>query len=129
MIAITPVYAALCALFYVYLSFKVIGGRRSTSTSLGDGGHDELNRAIRVHGNFIEYVPIALILLLLGELQSAPAYTLHGIGLMIIAGRLSHAYGLPGGRKLSSFRVAGMLLTFAALLSGAALNLVMTVSG
>ena len=126
MIVISPIYAALCALFYVYLSFKVIGGRRGTSTSLGDGGHDELNRAIRVHGNFAEYVPIALILLLLAELQSAPVYVLHALGVLILAGRLSHAYGLPGGLKLSKFRIAGMLMTFIALIAGAALNLGMS---
>lgn len=123
MISITPIYAAICALIYVYLSFRVIGGRRSTSTSLGDGGDDALQRSIRVHGNFAEYVPMMLILMALAELQSVPAVTLHALGILMLAGRLSHAYGLPGGRARSNFRVAGMIMTFIALISGATLNL------
>ena len=52
MITLTPIYAGLAVLFYVFLSIRVIGLRRSTRTSLGNGGHDSLEQAIRVHGNF-----------------------------------------------------------------------------
>ena len=70
MITLTPIYAGLAVLFYVFLSIRVIGLRRSTRTSLGNGGHVSLEQAIRVHGNFSEYVPLALVLMLLAELQS-----------------------------------------------------------
>ncbi len=120
---ITPTYAAIAALLYVYLSFRVIGGRRDTSTSLGDGGDDGLRRAIRVHGNFAEYVPMILILMALAELQSVSGIFIHVLGALMLAGRISHAYGLLGGRARSNFRVAGMILTFITLISGAMANL------
>ena len=126
MITLTPIYAALAVLFYIFLSIRVIGLRRSTQTSLGDGGHDNLQQAIRVHGNFSEYVPMALLLMLLAELQSAPALWLHAIGVATLAGRLIHAYAIPGMRARLAYRVAGMMLTFAALIGGALLNLWLT---
>lgn len=123
MIAITPIYAALCALFFVYLSFRVIGQRRNTKTSLGDGGHDSLQQAIRVHGNFAEYVPMTIVLMALAELQSAPALALHAVGIALIVGRLLHAYAIPSANGRFQFRVSGMILTFLALAAGALLNL------
>ena len=55
------------SLLFVVLSFRVIAGRRASSTALGDGSNPDLFRRIRVHSNFAEYVPLALILLGLAE--------------------------------------------------------------
>jgi uncharacterized membrane protein YecN with MAPEG domain len=78
-------YAAVLALFYVYLSVRTIGFRRKAKVSVGDGGDDGLLRAIRVHANFAEYVPIALILIALIESQDGPASLVHGLGALLIA--------------------------------------------
>ena len=43
-LSITPIYAALFALFFVALSLRVIRFRRSARISLGDGGDEELRR-------------------------------------------------------------------------------------
>jgi uncharacterized membrane protein YecN with MAPEG domain len=82
-------------------------------------------RAIRAHGNFTEYVPFALFLMLLIELNGAPRMFMHAIGLTLLAGRFLHAYGIlvlenkPDAKdgKNPSFtgRVLGMMLTFTAL--------------
>lgn len=118
---ITPLYASVLALIYVALSFRVIGVRRAGRISLGDGGDDELARRIRVHGNFAEYVPFALILMMLMELQGRSLYALHFIGISLLVGRLLHAFGISTRQGMP--RVAGMVLTFTALIAGALGNL------
>jgi uncharacterized membrane protein YecN with MAPEG domain len=60
-------YAGLLALWLVVLSLRVIQARRAARVSLGDGGNRALQRAIRGQANFAEYVPIALLLLLILE--------------------------------------------------------------
>ena len=62
-------YAALLALYYIYLSVNVIKIRKAEGISLGNGSNTALERATRAHGNFIEYVPISLILVFLLEYQ------------------------------------------------------------
>jgi uncharacterized membrane protein YecN with MAPEG domain len=114
-VAITSLYAAICALLLVLLSVRVIRQRRARRIALGDGGHDDLARAIRAQGNLTEYAPLALLLLLLLELsQQVPAWALHLLGVGLVVGRAVHALGIltpaphPG-------RVAGMGLTFTSL--------------
>ena len=120
---ITPIYAGLATLFYVFLSVRVIGGRRRARVGLGDGGNRLLQRRLRAHGNFAEYCPLGLVLMALAELQGAPAWTLHLIGAALIAGRLVHAYGVSKEPEPIRLRVIGMVLTFTALISGALTNL------
>ena len=60
---ITAFYASLLGICYLYLSFLVIGARRRHQVGIGDGGHEDLSRLTRAHGNFSEYVPITLIMI------------------------------------------------------------------
>lgn len=110
---IAAFYAGLNALIIVWLSFAVIKERLRNDVSLGDGGFETLNRAIRGHGNAVETIPIALILLALWELLGAPPIALHVFGLALTLGRLAHALNFTG-RAPMSFRRAGMVLTFTA---------------
>ncbi len=64
---VTGFYAALLAIFYVVLAFAVVRQRMKLRVGLGDGQQPSLIKAIRIHGNFAEYVPFALLLLLLLE--------------------------------------------------------------
>ncbi|MGH6931676.1 MAG: MAPEG family protein [Dongiaceae bacterium] len=122
---VTPLYAALLALFFMFLSFRVIGLRRSAGIGLGDGGNSVLFRRQRAHGNFAEYVPLALLLMALAELQGLPAWKLHAIGLLLVAGRPLHAFGVSREPEVIRLRAIGMILTFGALLAGSVGNLVM----
>jgi uncharacterized membrane protein YecN with MAPEG domain len=119
--SVTPVYGAILAVLFVALSLRVIFSRRTGGTSLGDGGDDRLLRRIRVHGNFAEYVPLALLLMALVELRGLPGSYLHIMGLLLTSGRLLHAYGVSLG--VGWARVAGMALTFTTLLAAALANL------
>ncbi len=108
---VIPLYAAVLGLIYVGLSFRTIALRRKQRLSLGDGGDKALNRAIRVHGNFAEYVPIGLILLFLLESQAYSRVLVHIFASMLLAGRILHAYGVSQLKEKLIFRTTGMLLT------------------
>lgn len=125
-LSITPVYAGLFALFFIFLSLRVALMRRSTRVSLGDGGNPELAHRTRVHGNFIEYVPLVLILMALAELQGQPAWTIHLIGVSLAIGRLAHAYALSQSPQILPLRTLGMIFTITALTAGAVANLAAT---
>ncbi|NOD48315.1 MULTISPECIES: MAPEG family protein [unclassified Ruegeria] len=125
MLAITPIYAALIAILYVALSVKVILQRRSDKISVGDGGSKLMIKAIRTHSNCAEYAPIGLLLIAMVELQGAGSLTLHVLGLMLLAGRLLHAYGFGRTPQIVILRQLGMGLTFTAILVTAIANLVL----
>ena len=99
MLAITPLYAAVLGLVFVVLSFRTIRGRRAAHVGLGDGGNVRLQRAIRAHANFAEYVPIALLLVAFAELGGAAGWRVHGLCAVLLAGRLIHAWGVSRGRR------------------------------
>jgi uncharacterized membrane protein YecN with MAPEG domain len=120
---ITALYAALLAPLYVLLAVRVIALRRSAQVAVGDGGQALLVRRMRVQANFAEYVPFALLLMLLAESQETPPPALHALGAVLVAARLSHAWGMSQPREDFRFRVAGMIGTFSVLLGGAALCL------
>jgi len=120
MLKVIPIYAALLAFFYVYLSARTIGVRRKAKISIGDGGDDEMLRAMRMHANFAEYAPITLILLAFVDLQGGPIWLLHSLGVLFVLARLSHAYGISSVQAPGKFRVAGMVGTFTTITVSAA---------
>src|SRR5690606_35232509 len=62
---ITLAFASLNALIFIFLSILVVRGRFKERVSVGAGGKTSLELKIRAHGNFAEYVPLALFLLAL----------------------------------------------------------------
>ena len=122
-IVVTPIYAGLLALLYVFLSFRVIRMRRGARINLGDGGDAEMQRRMRVHGNFSEYVPLGLILMFLAEWLDQSVWLLHLMGVLLLIGRSAHAYGVSHAPQIVPVRVAGMVCTIAAIVIGAIANL------
>jgi uncharacterized protein len=116
---IVAIYAAVLTLLFVGLSMRTIALRGRVRVTLGDGGDERLRRAIRVHSNFAEYVPLGLLLIGFVEAGGARAWSVHGLGLCLLLGRVLHAYGVSqvGERLLP--RMIGMVLTFASLTTSA----------
>ncbi|MFO1242166.1 MAG: MAPEG family protein [Rickettsiales bacterium] len=119
MIAITSFYAALAALFLIFISVNVIRSRYRTRVSIGTSD-DRLARAARAQANFTEYVPMILILMAGAELFKVSAYILHLAGIAMMLGRLLHFYSLTVAEPKSGatnfrFRMMGMILTFTTL--------------
>ena len=124
-VTVTPIYAALAGLLLLLLSVRVVTMRHKLRAALGDKGDTMLERRIRVHGNFVEYAPITLLLLLLVELQGGPVWLLHAIGVSLLAGRCIHAYGVSQTQENFKIRTTGMTLTFLALTGATIGNLVL----
>ena len=119
---ITPLYAAALTALFITLSLRVIALRRSGRVSLGDAGDPALLARIRAQGNCAEYAPLGVVLLLLAELAGATPALLHLSGLLLLAGRICHAWALSGRGRFGA-RTSGMLMTFTALILSAALAL------
>lgn len=117
--SITPVYAALITLIYFTLSWRVISYRRANLLSLGDSGDKNLLKRMRTQANCAEYAPLGLILILLVELQGAPGIAVHGLGLLLLAGRVIHPLGFAVTPQKIILRQIGMALTFTCLLLAA----------
>jgi uncharacterized membrane protein YecN with MAPEG domain len=114
---ILPIYAAIFAIFFVVLSIRTIRQRRSLKIGLGDAGNKDMQRAMRVHANFAEYVPLCLLMIYLVEQSGVYAWFVHALCSGLLVGRLSHAYGVSQQRENFKFRVTGMSLTFAVLVT------------
>jgi uncharacterized protein len=87
-VSITALYASILGLIILALGINVTVHRVKLKVSLGDGGNPVMLRMIRLHGNAIEYVPLALLLMLAYELNGGWHPALHVIGIALIAGRL-----------------------------------------
>lgn len=116
---VTAFYAGLLTPLFVLLSIRVIRQRRDARVGIGHGDDAVLLRRMRVHANFAEYVPLALLLMGLLESMGTSRHLLHGLGIALVAGRLVHAYGVSQTKENLTLRVTGMTLTFAVLVIAA----------
>lgn len=116
---VTPLYAALLGIILFTLSIRTIRVRRKLQIAIGHADDALMERAMRVHANFCEYVPISLLLIYLLEVMLGTSYWIHVLGGALLLGRLLHAYGVSRPREDFRFRVTGMALTFTVILSSA----------
>ena len=121
MFPITSLFAGLFTLYFVRLAFGVIRLRKSNRVALGSGGHSDLEAAIRIHGNFAEYIPLGLLLLALLESHQAHPLLLALLGCTLGLGRFFHAQALRNADLKQ--RVRGMQFTFGTLSTLAILNI------
>lgn len=122
--AIVGLYAGVLALLYIVLTFRTIILRGKFKAALGDGKQELLQRAIRVHGNFNEYVPLGLVLLFLVAANQAPNYLIHILGAALLLGRLLHALGVSRSPEPLILRQIGMVLTTGSIITSAGFLLV-----
>ena len=111
---ITSLYAGLLAMLLFILSIRVIALRGNPAFSFiahGKGDEELLQRAIRAHGNFTEYVPMMLILLGFLELSEASELKLHLLGGAFLLGRVMHGICMGFMRSNMPLRVGGTALT------------------
>lgn len=113
---ITAFYAALFGLLLISLSARIPIWRRRLRVGIGTGGEEALARLIRVHGNFTEYVPTALLLLLMNEMNGSATLLLHSAGIALLAGRILHAFGLSAVSGMSFGRFWGTAVTWLVIL-------------
>jgi uncharacterized membrane protein YecN with MAPEG domain len=121
--AITALYAALIALLLLVLGMRISRFRRHTRIGIGGGGDPAFERAIRAHGNAVEWSLPVLLLLLVAELNRAAPFLLHVCGIVLIAARMLHAFGLSRATGYSFGRMAGIGMTWLVLVVLAVWNL------
>jgi hypothetical protein len=118
---VTMLTAGLLALLLMFLGAYVIAGRVKFKIDLGDGGNAAMRQRIRAQANFVEYVPLALILLLLVEKEAiGPRWLAVATGATLVIARLWHAQGLLSKEGASLGRFMGTNLTGLVILVGAA---------
>ena len=113
---ITGIYVALATLLVLILAGRVSTGRGGSKVGLDDGGDHELMKRIRAHAIAVENLPLALLLLLMLELNQTQPLWLHVFGCVLIVGRILHAIGLSRSSKESIGRFVGTVLTWGVML-------------
>jgi uncharacterized membrane protein YecN with MAPEG domain len=124
MLKLTAIYAAILTFVYVKLTLNVINLRRQNEVSLGDGGREDLQQAIRSHGNFAEYVPLGLILLGCLEANHIHWTIVLLLGGVFTTGRLFYAKAFLEATPNVELRVKGMKFTLWGLQALAATNVI-----
>lgn len=112
MAVITPLLAAIFGLMYMALSINVVRYRIGSKVSLGDGENKDLRIAVRTQGNFMEYVPFALLLMWFIETLTLSANEVFWLGSILLIARVSHAFGMFYPRQLMVLRQFGIVATF-----------------
>ncbi|MGE0725003.1 MAG: MAPEG family protein [Alphaproteobacteria bacterium] len=111
-LAAVALWAGLLALLYLALALPVVVRRRRAQIGLGTGGDQVLLRAVRVHGNFAEYVPLALVLMILAATARWGSLYMHALGATLLVARVLHAIGVWRHDGRSAGRFLGTLLTW-----------------
>jgi uncharacterized protein len=118
--SITAGYLAILALLYAVLALQVIRLRQGNRAAFGDGDNVSLRSAIRVHGNFIEYVPIITLMVAFLEMSGASALRIHLLMGALVIARLLHPLGMyatPNTLPFRVGRVGGITITIGLLIA------------
>jgi len=113
---VTPLFAAILAIVYICLSVGVIKQRLGKNISIGSAGDTELEKVMRIHANFAEYVPISLILMWFIEIITYSSSLVFILGCVLLVSRLAHVIGLNDTANKMMYRRVGMIGTFAVIL-------------
>jgi len=117
-LTITPLYIGILAFLFIPFTLYVGMYRAKSGIYLGHDNDETMLRRMRAQANFVETVPLALILLTTMEISGAGATLLHSLGSILVVGRLSHYLQLSGILQPMLLRAGGMLLTIAVYLVG-----------
>ena len=120
-IPLTSLFASLFTIFYLFLSFR-IGYLRGSPVMKLIFKMDKkvqaikLDRNVRAHGNFSEYVPLFLILLYIFESVGLVSFNyLLIICLVFSYGRVAHAICFAFYDYNPFLRISGMVSTYLGL--------------
>ena len=120
-LTLTPIFASIFTLFYLFLSFRIGYLRGSPVMKLlfkmdKEISEVKLQRNVRAHGNFSEYTPIFLILLVILEITGKSSFNyLLIISLVFLYGRLAHAICFAFYQSNPFLSISGMLFTYLSL--------------
>ena len=117
---ITAFYASLLGLFFTILTFRVLALRGVNLLkwmAFNNFGAQALERSVRAHGNFIEYVPMVLLMMYLAEAADLSPLRLHITGALLLLGRVMPGVCFGFMEFNMPLRFGGMVLTLLALIN------------
>ena len=120
-LSITTTFAALFTIFYLFLSMRIGYLRGSPVMKLifkmdKKVTENKLERNVRAHGNFSEYVPLFLILLFLAEYLNIIQFKyLIMLCIIFLYGRIAHAVCFAFFDYNPFLRISGMICTYLVL--------------
>ena len=123
-ISISLALAAVFGILHVIFTLRVGNYRFKSRISLGDGGDPEMRNRVRAHGNFIENVPIAVLLILLNDLDGAQDNTLILMGSILLISRLTHYLTIATRRLPVILRPLSMIGTLGTILAASVMLLI-----
>lgn len=123
LLPITSTIAAILAIVMLPLTVQVTMQRVALGKAMGDiagvafgDGNDKvLRRRIDAFGNFMEYVPMCLIMLALIENGGASPNIVWGVGGMLVLGRSIHALSILYVKNPAP-KAIGMFMTYSAFI-------------
>lgn len=107
---VTLAAAAAAAVLNIWLGIRIGALRTALQVSVGDGGHESLQRRMRAQLNYVENTAFVLVLIAGIELAGAGSWWLAYVAALYFLGRIGHGLGMDGG-KLKVGRMIGTLLT------------------
>ncbi|MGA0546227.1 MAPEG family protein [Brevundimonas sp. VNH65] len=117
-------WTGLCLILLLVLTYRVSAQRRKHRVSLGDGGHEPVNVAVRAFGNAVEYIPMGLVAITVVAMLGWTAAVIHALGAALFLGRILHAVGMHSAKQPAPGRLFGMVLTYLVFLVSAVLLIV-----
>lgn len=103
---ITLSTASMLVMVYFVLLLPIGKLRMAHHISIGDGGNPDLLMRMRTQANFVEYVPLMLVLMALLEGSGANRQVLAIAGILLILFRILHFLGMPRPAP-NAFRAIG----------------------
>lgn len=104
------IFVATNGLILIFLTVNVSRLRMKNRIPYGDKGNKDLMKAIRVHANGTEQVPIFALMVLALSLLSSSATLLASLVIVFTLSRLIHAYGMLA--TVPVLRQAGAAITY-----------------
>lgn len=87
---VIAIYAGLLSLIFIWLGLEVGNIRRRDNVSIGDGGNIALIRRMRGQLNFVESVPLIIILAIIMAVMGTPYWLFHVGGVALVFARIFH---------------------------------------
>ncbi len=113
---VTALYGALNAILNIVLANRVSTLRRRDKVGIGTGESKDLLLAVRIHANNAEFLPLALLMLLLAELCGGNSLGLHVAGGLLLGARIAHVVGMPRPAP-NVFRFMGTAVTWGGIVA------------
>ena len=115
---VTAAVAGLLGLLFAALSAQVVMGRMSGQVMLGSGEAagepSSLFVAVRSHANFIEYVPLCLLLIGALEMRVGATVLVKVLAAVLVLARIAHPIGMSRPSP-NPFRAGGFVGTMLVL--------------